>query len=230
MHPRSTRRRRFSALLAAVLALALLAAACGGDDDDSPDRTGSEVQPQRGGTLNYALTGETNGGYCLPEAQLASGIAVATAIYDTLTAPNEDREYVPNLAESVEPNDDYTQWTIKLREGIKFHDGSALDAEVVKNNLDAYRGEYPTREPLLFVFTFQNVAEVSVADPLTVQVTTKTPWVALPAYLYGSGRVGIMAQAQLDDAERCDRELIGTGPFRFEEGVVNDHLTVSRNP
>ena len=88
---------------------------------------------------------------------------VADTIYDTLTRPNADGDYEPWLAESVEPNDDYTQWTIKLREGVKFHDGSDLTAEVVKNNLDAYRGQYPTRSPLLFTFTFANIASVDPA-------------------------------------------------------------------
>ena len=82
-----------------------------------------------------------SGGFCLPEAQLAiSGEMVVRAIYDTLTIPNSEGEYVPYLAESVTPNDDFTEWTIKLRDGVKFHDGIDADAEVVKNNLDAYRG------------------------------------------------------------------------------------------
>ena len=80
------------------------------------------------------------------------GIQVARAIYDTLTAPDENGEIKPFLAESVEPQRRHTVWTIKLREGITFHDGTALDATVVKNNLDAYRGTYPARKPLLFIF------------------------------------------------------------------------------
>ena len=51
---------------------------------------------------------------------------VVRAIYDTLTVPNDKGEYVPYLAESVEPNDDYTEWDIKVRDGVKFHDGTAL--------------------------------------------------------------------------------------------------------
>ena len=162
----------------------------------------------------YGVEAETDGGWCLAEAQLAlSGIMVARTIYDTLTAPNAAGDYVPYLAESVEPNGDYTQWTITIRDGVKFHDGTDLTAEVVKNNLDAYRGEYRDaggnliRRPLLFTFVFQDVAAVDVADPRTVVVTTARPWVAFPAYLFASGRLGIMGQAQLDDAEDCDENL-----------------------
>ena len=52
---------------------------------------------------------------------------------------------------------------------------------------------------------------------------------AFPAFLYSSSRFGIMAQAQLDDDKTCDRELIGTGPFKFEEWSPNDKLVGSRN-
>jgi peptide/nickel transport system substrate-binding protein len=214
----------------------MIAAACGGGGDDDGGgggdaAGGDEGTPTPGGKVVYGLEAETTDGWCLPEAQLAiGGIMVADAIYDTLTRPNADGDYEPWLAESVEPNDDYTQWTIKLREGVKFHDGSDLTAEVVKNNLDAYRGQYPTRNPLLFTFNFANIASVDVADPLTVTVTMNEPWVAFDAYLYGSGRVGIMAQAQLDDTQSCDRNLIGTGPFMLTDWVPNQHFQAEKNP
>jgi peptide/nickel transport system substrate-binding protein len=109
--------------------------ASGGDDDDA-----GVGPPQRGGTLVYGLEAETTNGWCLPEGQLAiAGIQVARSIYDTLTVPTGDGSFAPFLAESVTPNADYTQWTITLRPGVTFHDGSPLTAEVVKNNLDAYR-------------------------------------------------------------------------------------------
>ncbi len=223
-----------TALLAMVASIAVIAGACGGGSDEA-DNSGANNDdvstPVDGGELIYALEAENSGGWCLPEAQLdASGIIVARAIYDTLTVPNEDGDYVPFLAESVEPNDDFSQWTIKLRDGVTFHDGTALDATVVKNNLDAYRGAYPARKPLLLLFAFQNVASVDVVDDLTLTVTTNTPWPSLPAALYYTGRVGIMAQAQLDDPDTCDRNLIGTGPFMLEDWVVNEHLTTTKNP
>jgi peptide/nickel transport system substrate-binding protein len=240
--PTERRPRSLLRLLALLCCIAIVAAACGGtsDDDGGGDDTGTattaggggddEGAPTPGGRVVYGLEAETTGGFCLPEAQLAiAGIQVARTIYDTLIAPNSDGEYVPYLAESVEPNDTFDQWTITLREGVKFHDGTDLTAEVVKNNLDAYRGTYPNRHPLLFVFVFANVADVQVVDPLTVSVTTKTPWPAFPAYLFSSGRLGIMGQAQLDDAATCDRNLIGTGPFKLGEWVPNDHLTATKN-
>jgi peptide/nickel transport system substrate-binding protein len=184
-----------------------------------------------GGSVTYAQEAEDAGGLCLPEAQLdISGINYARAIYDTLTMPNDKGDFVPYLAKTVDHNSDFTVWTIGLRDGIKFHDGTALDAQVVKNNLDAYRGTYPARHPILFSLVFgPYVKSVDVVDPLTVQVTVAQPWPAFPSYLWSSSRLGIMAQAQLDSTD-CAKDLIGTGPFKLREWVVNDHLTVDRNP
>ena len=138
--------------------------------------------------------------------------------------------WAPYLAESVEPNEDCTQWTITLRDGVTFHDGTALDATVVKNNIDAWLGRYPNRPSLFFQFVLDNIDTVEIVDDMTVSLTTKVPWPSLPAYLNGGGRLGIMAQAQLDDPETCDRELIGTGPYVLEEWRVNDSLSATRNP
>jgi peptide/nickel transport system substrate-binding protein len=220
--------------VAALLVLAMLAAACGGGGDDDAGGgggDGEEGTPTPGGRVVYALEAETTDGWCLPEAQLAiAGIMVARTIYDTLTRPDGEGGYEPWLAESVEHNDQYTEWTIGLREGVTFHDGTELTAEVVKNNLDAYRGEYPARSPLLFTFVFDNVASVEVVDPLTVRVTTSEPWVDFDGYLFSSGRLGMMAQAQLDDAENCAENLIGTGPFVFQDWVPNQRFVAEKNP
>ncbi|MCU1499849.1 MAG: ABC-type dipeptide transport system, periplasmic component, partial [Acidimicrobiales bacterium] len=234
--------------MAGLLAISLLAAGCGGakegsegaqekrmadtglDAESGESGLDAAAEPKRGGKLVYALEADTNGGFCLTEAQLAiSGMMVVRAVYDTLTVPNEKGEYVPYLAKALTHNDDHTEWNIELREGIKFHDGSDLTAEVVKNNLDAYRGAYPNRSSLLFSFVLKNVESVEVVDPLNVKVTTSKPWVAYPAYLFGSSRLGIMAQAQLDSKD-CATKPIGTGPFAFKSWTPNVNLVAERNP
>lgn len=232
----TTRHWRKSALtIVAVLCSATLLAACGGDTSDEdgskPDGGVSETTVgERGGRVVYGLEAENANGWCLVESQLAiSGIQVARAVYDTLTAPNENGVAVPLLAKDLTPNDDFTEWTIELRPGIKFHDGTDLDATVVKNNLDAYRGAYPARKSLLFGFVFSNIDTVEVIGDTTVKVTTKSPWSALPNALWGNGRVGIMAQSQLDDPDTCDSKLVGTGPFELVEWKKNEKLVVSRN-
>ncbi|MDD9368904.1 MAG: ABC transporter substrate-binding protein [Acidimicrobiales bacterium] len=213
----------------------MVATACGGGDDGGGDGDGSTSgedagTPTPGGTVVYGLVAETTNGWCLQEGQLAiAGIQVARSIYDTLTVPDGDGNFVPFLAETISSNPTFTEWTIRLRSGVTFHDGSPLTAEVVKNNLDAYRGQYPARTSLLFIFVLQNIASTEVVDPLTVKVTTTAPWSSFPSFLYSSGRLGITGQAQLDDAQTCSSNLIGTGPFKLVEWRVNDRLLLERN-
>lgn len=181
--------------------------------------------PKPGGEVRMGLEAETTGGYCLNQAQLVvSGIQVAAALYDTLTAPNSKGEYVPNLAESVTPNATFNEFTIKVRPNIKFHNGEALNADAVKQNIEAWR------VGRLFTFVYSNIASVDKVDDLTVKVTTKTPWPAFPAYLYLQGRAGVMAPAQVGNPDTCATNMIGTGPFKLDSWKVNEALTASKNP
>ena len=100
----------------------------------------------------------------------------------------------------------------------------------VKLNLDSYRGLNPKVNARTNLFVFANVADVQVVDPLTLSVTTKTPWPAFPAVLFGGGRNGIVAHAQLDDPSTSATNLIGTGPFERQEWRVNDHMVVTAQP
>ena len=180
------RRASFALALGLILSIAVLPAA----------DAGVARQPKGGGNLTFGLEAET-ADYCLPRAQLAiSGIQVVAAIYDTLTVPNDKGEVVPYLAKSVTPDAEHTTWTITLRPDITFHDGTPLDADALKLNLDSYRGapDAPNTGPLFAIY-FNFIDDVQVVDPLTVKVVLKTPVTDFPSYLYSSGRLGIAAPA-----------------------------------
>jgi peptide/nickel transport system substrate-binding protein len=218
-----------------LVALVLTASALTGVSGSASAGTERAVPaaPSRGGSLTFALEAETDttNGFCLPAGQLAaSGIQVVSAVYDTLVTINSKGEYVPYLAKSVEPNADFTEWTITLRDNVEFQDGTVLDADVLKLNLDTYRGKNPAISAPLNSFNFKDVADVVVKDPLTVVVTTSRPWPAFPAFLFGSGRNGILARAQLANQATCATNLIGTGPFKFVRWIPGESLTVERNP
>jgi peptide/nickel transport system substrate-binding protein len=223
-----TMRRRGQSLIG-VLAVAMVAGSFAAVNAGPAGAASSG--PKHGGSITYALEAETSGGYCLPSAQLAPpGIEVVSAIYDTLVTINLKGQYVPYLAQSVTPNATQDQWTIQLRPGMKFQDGTPLDANAVKLNLDTYRGKNSKIGAPLNAFVFKNIADVNVTGPLTVVVDTATPWPAFPATLFGAGRVGIVAPAQLDNMNDCMTKMIGTGPFKLVEWRPNQDLIVQRNP
>jgi peptide/nickel transport system substrate-binding protein len=221
--------RRRTALFAAFAASLTAVAAVG---VASP----SGAHTARGGSgggadVTFGIEAETTD-YCLSRAQLAiSGIQVATAVYDTLTTENTKGEIVPYLAKSVTPNDDFTSWTIALRPDVTFHDGTPVDAAAVKLNLDSYRGAEgaPNSGPLFSIY-FQFIEDVQVVDPSTVQVVLNTPVTDFPSYLFSTGRLGIMAPAQLNAGEDCATKLIGSGPFVLSEYEQNEQTVVTKNP
>jgi ABC-type transport system substrate-binding protein len=179
-------------------------------------------RPRLGGTLTFAIEAEVAGFDPRLSAWDSPGLLCAKAIYDTLCVQAADGSIVPNLARSVTPNTDYTEWTISLRPGIRFHDGSPLDASTVKVNLDGY-----ARSPLTGPYLL-NMIGTRVIDPLTVVVSMYTPWVPFPSYL--TGHVGYMAGLkQLGDSSGKTLP-IGTGPFVYKEWLPGDHFTAVRNP
>ena len=217
------------AIIAAVgLALPALA---GGAGASSPQRPGAAKTQKSGGNLTFGLEAETTD-YCLSRAQLAiSGIQVVAAIYDTLTVPNDKAVPVPYLAKSVTPNSDSTVWTIGLRPGVQFQDGTPLDAAAVKLNLDAYRGAPGVpNSGILFKIYLGFINDVSVVDPMTVKVTLSTAVPQFAAYLYSTGRMGMMAPAQINAGDACSTKLIGTGPFKLQTYLQNEKTVVVKNP
>jgi peptide/nickel transport system substrate-binding protein len=222
-----------------VVAFALLAGSCGGsgDAEDGTKRVREDAnietglaeagKPVRGGRIVYGVEAETTGGFCLPEAQLGpAGHVVRNAIYDSLTYADKDAVAKPFLAKSFTPDAAYQTWTVVLRDGVKFHNGTMLDAKVVKNNIDAYLGRYPTRAGTLFPIVLSNIDKVTAMGDKTVIITTKTPWPALSAYFT---QLSIMAQEQLDDEETCESNMIGTGPFKLSSWKMNQELLAQRN-
>src|SRR5690606_19582973 len=219
----------------------LLAGACGGGDDDEGGSGGgggddggeegtglppvNEEEPQRGGTLVYGLAAETNGWDPTLSQWGPWGLTVARTIFDTLTIFDEEGEIHPYLAESFTPNEDYTQWDVKLRDGVTFHNGEALTADILRDNW-AFYGESPL---VGRIFEEIDLESMEVVDPLTLRVHTVQKWVNFPeAFTTQIGVVMPRESLEADAATRA-RNPIGTGPFVFKEWEQDNHLTVVRN-
>jgi peptide/nickel transport system substrate-binding protein len=205
-------------LLALLLALGLVAAACGGSDDDSSDggndgTTGPNVaadegEPTPGGVLRMAVPAEIDGLNPAKNRWSLEGNTIASSVFDTLMTFDEERTLVPRLAESVEPNDDGTVWTITLRPNVTFHDGTEFDADAVKLNIDTRKADPISGGALA------PIQEIVVVDPLTVEVRMSTPWYGYEYTLAAQG--GYMAAPAQLNAEDGSKKAIGTGPFKQE--------------
>jgi peptide/nickel transport system substrate-binding protein len=219
-----TTMKRLSALL---LAAALLAVACG-SDSSAPERTGTSLPDpdgppvvQQGGTLVFGIAEETTGWMPSINVWDVSGYVVAQAFYDRLMAYDDEGVPRPFLAESLTPNDDFTEWTVGLREGVRFHDGTPFDADALVRNL-----ETNVASPL-WAGQFAAVTAIEALDATTVLVSMSEPFSTFDHSL--TFEPGFMvAPAQLDDPQGTSRP-VGTGPFVFEEWVQGEHLTVTRN-
>ena len=83
---------------------------------------------------------EPNAGWCTQDSPGLDQVAAKNSVLETLTIVNDKGKMVPNTAESVTMGADAKTWTVKLRAGITYSDGSAFDAENVKNNMYAQAG------------------------------------------------------------------------------------------
>ena len=184
-----------------------------------------DLEPVAGGTLRYALEADTGGLNPTTSALTASGLNMANAVFDTLTAFGADGTAVPYLAESIEPVDgDLTRWRMRLRPGVVFHDGTPLDAAAVKANFDAQLAS-PLVSLALRPF-FPAEGAVTVVDDLTVDYQVLEPNATFPNQL--TSQLGMMASptwlAAAAEDPTLNQEPVGTGPFVFDSRA-QDALT-----
>lgn len=209
--------------LGGVGAVALDACGGGGSTAGTAGRPGVGTgRPRRGGSLTVGLNSEIDGFLPATNHFDNSGYDYANAVYDTLTKIAADGTAQPYLAESVVPNTDRTVWTITLRPGVVFHDGSPLTADVLVANLQALRQSPLTGQAVT------PISGVKATGPLSVAVTSDEPLVAFPYYL--ATQIGyVVALSQLSAADGSSHP-VGTGPFSLVSWTPNDHLALQRNP
>jgi peptide/nickel transport system substrate-binding protein len=208
-----------------IVATALTLAACSSIGSE-PQPTASDNRPARaGGTLRVALNAEPDA-LDPTLARTLVGRTVFNAICEKLYDVDNKLSVVPQLATAMpEFAADGLSATIKLRTGIKFADGTTLDAAAVKRSLDRHM----TLEGSARKSELSSVGSVEVVDPSTVSVKLKQPFTPLTAVL--ADRAGmIMSPKALDAGDQAfATNPVCVGPFKFATRVAQDRIEVVKD-
>jgi peptide/nickel transport system substrate-binding protein len=213
--------------------MALVVGACGGAE--VPGETSAEAhrsaeaaevlgEPVRGGEITVGLDSETDSWLPSHGTIVNSGLNVAHAIFDPLVVMGEDGVARPNLAASLDHNEDLTEWTVVLRPDLTFHDGTDLDANILKAIFDLYTKTGPNTAGSL-----AEVREVRVDDVLTATYVLDRPNAAFPAVLQGPAGWPFSVAAAVAAGDDAGLRPAGTGAFKLDSWDADDKLVVVRN-
>jgi len=219
--------RTASVLLWALVA-GLILTACGSEERGYADNAppADPGPPQYGGHISVALEGETNnwlpgtGNMVAPAA-----LTVAVALFDPLVRIDHEGRYRPFLAESIEPNETYDIWTMRLRPGVTFHDGTPLNAEAIKWNFDNLH----KRPGSVTLGSIRDVDRVEIVDELTVEYHLTKTMVPFPDLLTRAPGWPVSPTAVQRFGADAGMNPVGTGPFMLESWRRDDRLVLRRN-
>lgn len=185
----------------------------------------SEGEPQSGGTLTILSPSDASTLHPGSKTNFYDTFW-HMVLYDSLIIHGFDGEIYPALAESWEPNEDGTVWTFTLRQDVTFHSGEPFTAAHVVDHFTRWK-EFPAS------IKVELLESVEAPDDYTVVCTLSSPTlvflnnVSQTEFAY-SGIPNMNLVEELGENYGLN-EADGTGPYKFEEWVKDDHLTLVRN-
>lgn len=242
-HPRASRRARLTAAAVAAMALllALVLSACGGGSSTTGTAGGSaasgssvpgaeaatvsdDTKPKQGGTIYYAHEQETP---CLTGGWVQEAF-IERQYADELVSQTKSGKIVPWLATSWSTSPDHKVWTFKLKPGVKFTDGTPLNAEAVVKNFELWSD--PANGNGVVPYLGQYYESAKAINNLTVQLTLKAPYAPLLSSL-SQGYDGIISPKTIAKGpEAICNEPVGSGPFIIKKWTHGQNITFVRNP
>lgn len=215
--------RRWAAGVALTMIPGLLVSACAGSNG-----SGSGTSQQTATVLHYNFTGPPLG--LQPAKNGTSDSANFTILtYDSLIYQAPDGRFEPDLATSWQyVGSGNRTFRFTLRPGVKFQDGTTLDADAVKASIDYYRSVKGPEQSLTSALN-----SVQVLGPMTVQLNFSQPVPDVPLLFSQKYQAGaIIGSKGLADPASLDTRSDGTGPYQLDwaHSVTNDHYTYTENP
>lgn len=180
-----------------------------------------QAQPKRGGTIIDAMgTEPTN---LNPfKATREPEMWIVKLIFEPLFTINPKMEIEPLLVESWKASGDHRTWTIVLKKGIKFHDGTPLNAEAVKFSLEKHMVGSQGK-------TIRVLDSIGVLDENTVVIKLKESFPILPSIL-ADHAVGMVSPKAFASEGWGSKVLVGTAPLMFKRWISGDRVILERNP
>jgi peptide/nickel transport system substrate-binding protein len=152
------------------------------------------------------------------------GRIVFSAFCDKLFDIDEKLNIVPQLALSYETSADGKEMTIKLRPGVKFHDGEPLDAEAAKFSIERHM----TLPTSFRKSELASVDHVEVVDPLTIKLVLKTPYSPLITQLTDRAGMMVSPKAVKEEGDKFGLHPVCAGPYKFVERVPQDRMVFEK--
>jgi peptide/nickel transport system substrate-binding protein len=161
-------------------------------------------------------------------------LRVTHQIFETLvTTPDDSTDVVPGLAESWQVSPDGLAWTFKLRRGVRFHDGTPLDAAAVKFTFDRIIDPaHPHNKSGKWTFAvgyLSSVKSVEAVDPQTVRLHLKYPNSALLANLAIPNCAIVSPTAFSKAPAEFGFQPVGSGRYRFDSWTRGSRVVLQRN-
>jgi peptide/nickel transport system substrate-binding protein len=158
------------------------------------------------------------------QARTYVGRIVFASFCDKLFDIDEKLNIVPQLALSHETSPDGKEVTIKLRPGVKFHDGEAFDAEAAKFSLERHLN-FPTS---FRKSEISAIDHIDVVDPLTIKLALKEPYSPLIAQLTDRAGMMVSPKAAKEAGDKFGLKPVCAGPYKFVERVPQDRIVVEK--
>ncbi len=189
---------------------------------------GPAISAPAGRTLTWALHVAIDRLDPSASFALATGMAVGRNIFDRLVEHDEGLNILPGLSTQWSASRDGRTWTFKLRQGVRFHDGTPFNADAVVFNVT--RAIDPQLRLFAGTFAWGGVKGARKVDDFTVEISGDQPLPALLNNIADSGLGVIQSPAAIQRA-RDPRDFVpvGTGPFKFVSWVPDGDLVLEAN-
>jgi peptide/nickel transport system substrate-binding protein len=216
--------------------VSFLAAACGtgnksgttgGGTGTAVESGGKQVAVKPGGTLKIGMSPGATTEIDPIKVADEGGLGIMSQSGEFLSWSDNKLKLQPRLAESWKPSEDGSVWTFKIRQGVKFHDGSTMTAKDVASSINALSDPKNGSNALSTFDGVLSKGSATAVDDSTVRFELDGPNGNFPYLLSSDNYNAIIVPASFDG--KWEKTFPGTGPWKMERFTPNSGVTYVKN-